>query len=215
MLKAEYISHMGSDLTVVDSARVSFNKSSDFADDGMLMNSDCKLVAYLAKHNHWTPFSHPQITLRYTIPLFVARQEFKHIVGFTRNEVSRRYVNDTPEFYTPEVWRRKPDGNIKQGSGDDIFYDHDLKRKYDDLMREAGILYEKFIAFGVAPEQARMMLPQSMTTSYYITGSLAAFSRFFKQRTEPNAQLEIQELAKQVGAIIAPLYPVSWRALNA
>jgi thymidylate synthase (FAD) len=108
-MKAEYISHMGDDLTVVNAARVSFDKeSTDVGSSG-----DAKLINYLAKHGHWTPFSHPQITMRYTVPIFIARQEFKHIVGFTRNEVSRRYVDDTPEFYYPDSWRNRPEGSVK------------------------------------------------------------------------------------------------------
>ena len=117
MIKAEYIDHLGSDITVVNSARVSFNKESQFENTGELSSKDAKLINYLAKHNHFTPFTHPQITLRETVPIFVARQRFKHMVGFTYNEVSRRYVDDTPEFYFPAEWRTRPDGSLKQGSG--------------------------------------------------------------------------------------------------
>jgi len=232
-MKAEYISHMGDDLTVVNAARVSFDKESvgendvwgheDFDKESYLSDKDKKLISYLAKHGHWTPFSHPQITMRYTVPIFVARQEFKHIVGFTRNEVSRRYVDDTPEFYVPEVWRSRPEGSVKQGSGSgEIEYvqastDGSIKitckEGYAEMLKGCTWLYEDLLKAGVAPEQARMVLPQSMYTSYYITGSLAAFARMVKQRTDPHAQVEIQELAKMVDDVIRPLYPVSWEAL--
>jgi thymidylate synthase (FAD) len=219
-MKAEYIDHLGSDLTVVNAARVSFDKESDWAnpwykDDGekpYLKEGDKGLISYLARHGHWTPFSHPQITLRYTVPIFVARQEFKHIVGFTRNEVSRRYVDEEPEFYVPEVWRSRPEGSVKQGSGVeevDIIDTLCVTGFYSHIRKAYAALLDK----GVAPEQARMVLPQSMYTSYYITGSLAAFARFYRQRTDPHAQQEIQELAHQVGSIIEPLFPSSWNAL--
>jgi thymidylate synthase (FAD) len=220
-MKAEYISHMGDDLTVVNAARVSFDKeSTDVGSSG-----DAKLINYLAKHGHWTPFSHPQITMRYTVPIFVARQEFKHIVGFTRNEVSRRYVDDTPEFYVPTAWRSRPEGSVKQGSGSGEILDYrvecgwhggyteTVKEGYEDYVNECKKFYEELLTAGVAPEQARMVLPQSMYTSYYVTGSLAAFARFVKQRTDPHAQVEIQDLAKMVDKVIKPLYPISWEAL--
>jgi len=222
-LKAELIDYMGSDLTVVNAARVSFDKESEWAtnwgeDEDGLLEKDEKLISYLARHGHWTPFSHPQLTLRYTVPIFVARQEFKHIVGFTRNEVSRRYVDDEPEFYVPEVWRSRPEGSVKQGSGGEEVthncYGGEIKQTYSNLMAWCEQYYTTLVKSGVAPEQARMVLPQSMYTSYYITGSLAAFTRFYKQRTDEHAQVEIQELAHMVGNIIQPLFPVSWNALT-
>jgi len=221
---------MGSDLTVVNAARVSFDKESQHvADDWYcptcegygcvecddISDKDKGLIKYLARHGHWTPFSHPQITMRYTVPIFVARQEFKHIVGFTRNEVSRRYVDDTPEFYVPNVWRSRPEGSVKQGSGTSIgpVNHHMMEEKYERFTKHVLRLYEQALEMNVAPEQARIVLPQSMYTSYYITGSLAAFARMVKQRTDPHAQVEIQELAKMVDEVIGPLYPVSWEAL--
>ena len=233
-MKAEYISHMGDDLTVVNAARVSFDKESvgendvwgheDFDKESYLSNKDRKLISYLAKHGHWTPFSHPQVTLRYTVPIFVARQEFKHIVGFTRNEVSRRYVDDTPEFYVPDVWRSRPEGSVKQGSGAEFTgyvrteensgVDMTMMDVYQEAVNFCQETYRYAIGAGVAPEQARMVLPQSMYTSYYITGSLAAFARMVKQRSDPHAQVEIQELAAMVDEVIRPLYPVSWSALQ-
>lgn len=238
-MKVDYISHMGNDLTVVNAARVSFDAESDWEnvfnwphegseETDVLPASDTKLIKYLAKHGHWTPFSHPQVTLRYTVPIFIARQEFKHIVGFTRNEVSRRYVDDTPEFFVPEVWRSRPEGSVKQGSGSGVVdelvgggfgcewgaYHGDIDDAYAESMSSLISLYSLMIKSGVAPEQARMVLPQSMYTSYYITGSLAAFARMVKQRSDPHAQVEIQELAAMVSEIVAPLYPVSWEALT-
>lgn len=213
MIKAEYISHMGSDLTVVNSARVSFNKES-LMEDGKLTEKDHKLIGYLAKHQHITPFTHPQITLRESIPIFVARQRFKHVVGFTYNEVSRRYVDDTPEFYVPEEWRSRPDGSIKQGSGDGHVDSLLFSSIYSEYIKNATAVYDNMIACGVAPEQARMVLPQSMVTSYYVTGSLAAFARAYKLRADSHAQVEIQYLAKQWDALIRPLFPSSWDALT-
>lgn len=227
-MKAELVDHMGSDLTVVNAARVSFDKTSSFVDaDGhveqlpgnfiqpngqVLREEDVKLIKYLASHGHWTPASHPVIQMRETVPIFVARQRFKHMVGFTYNEVSRRYVDDTPEFHFPDVWRSRPDKHIKQGSGGDHPRSLEWKDKYGLLIDHAVSLYEEMIADGVAPEQARMVLPQSMLTSYYVTGSLFAWARATKQRVDAHAQYEIQLLGKQWDAIIEPLFPVSWAA---
>ena len=216
MIKAEYIDHMGSDLMVVNSARVSFGKESEFGDNGELVHKDGRLLAYLAKHNHWTPYSHPQITMRETVPIFVSRQRFKHMVGFSYNEVSRRYVDDAPEFYRPRNWRARPDDSIKQGSGLDMPYDMQwgLDEDYNEAVAACERVYKDFLAKGVAPEQARMVLPQSMLTQYYVTGSLAAWARAYKQRIDSTAQVEIQDLAKQWGDIIEPLFPKSWTALT-
>lgn len=211
-MNAELIDVMGDDSRVVDAARVSFDKiASNYSEE-----QNGALIRYLARHGHFSPFTHPQLTLRYTVPIFVARQEFKHIVGFTRNEVSRRYVDDTPEFYVPDVWRSRPEGSVKQGSGSDVNWalQEDLREDYQNFLGKAKELYEVMIAEGVAPEQARMILPQSMYTSYYITGSLAAFARFYKQRSDNHAQQEIQELAAMVGEQIQPLFPMSWKALT-
>lgn len=205
---------MGSDLTVVNSARVSFNKESELTDEGILPTSDVKLIGYLASHNHITPFTHPQITLRETIPIFVARQRFKHVVGFTYNEVSRRYVDDTPEFFVPKEWRNRPNGSVKQGSGGIHKRSNYWGMEYLDICDKTIALYEAMIVDGVAPEQVRMVLPQSMLTSYYVTGSLAAFARAYRQRIDSHAQKEIQLLAEQWDEIIAPLFPVSWKALT-
>jgi thymidylate synthase (FAD) len=213
LIKAEYVDHMGSDLTVVNSARVSFNKESQL-EDGELPARDSKLIAYLAKHQHITPFTHPQITLRETIPIFVARQRFKHVVGFTYNEVSRRYVDDAPEFFIPDEWRSRPEGSVKQGSGAVSPNTSFASQRYGVFIEKAKQLYEDMLSVGIAPEQARMVLPQSMLTSYYVTGSLAAFARAYRQRIDSHAQVEIQQLARQWNSIIGPLFPVSWSELT-
>lgn len=228
-MKVELIDNMGDDLRVVNAARVSFDKESSYDEDynfqeddfgtfisRVLSIKDQNLIRFLAKNGHWTPFSHPQITLRYTVPIFVARQEFKHIVGFTRNEVSRRYVDDEPKFFYPGVWHERPKSASKQGRGEPLNFhtNEELTDSYHILMEQCGKFYEEFLEKGVAPEEARMLLPQSMYTSYYITGSLASFARFFNQRSGKDAQFAIQELAEMVDSIIAPLYPISWKALT-
>jgi thymidylate synthase (FAD) len=214
---------MGSDLTTVNAARVSFDKEStweneewghdDFEDPNYLSDRDYKLIKYLASHGHFTPFTHPQITLRETVPIFVARQRFKHVVGFTYNEVSRRYVDSDPECYVPDVVRSRPDKSMKQGSGID-HDDQSLHLMFYDVNQYCENMYSHLIEKGVAPEQARMVLPQSMMTSYYVTGSLAAFARAYKQRIDGHAQREIQMLAEQWAKVIDPLYPISWSALT-
>lgn len=207
-MKVTLVDHMGSDLSVVNAARVSFNKTSS-----QLTERDAKLIKYLARHNHWTPFGHTCVTLHVKAPVFLARQLGKHQVGLVWNEVSRRYVDDPPEFYIPTVWRKRPDKSIKQGSGEEAvnligWCD------YEDTCREAVHTYNTLLAAGVAPEQARMILPQSMYTEWYWTGSIAAFSRVYSLRSDHTSQREAQEIAKQIDKCIAPLFPVSWEALK-
>lgn len=207
-MKAEYVDHMGSDLTVVNAARVSFDKHVDEFEP-----RDQKLINYLANHNHFTPFTHPQITVRETVPIFVARQRFKHTVGFTYNEVSRRYVSDDPEFFRPDDWRAAAE-NVKQGSANVCVDDPEI----DDAVRQHHSLslsvYKTLMEKGVCAEQARMVLPQSMYTSYYVTGSLSAWARAYILRVEKTAQKEIQDLAHGWSEIIQPLFPASWAALT-
>lgn len=217
-MKAELIEHMGSDLTVVNAARVSFSKESTnftYRKD-VPKGSDEGLLDYLAKHNHWTPFSHPQIMMREKVPIFVARQRFKHMVGFTYNEVSRRYVDDEPEFYALFPLRNRPDGSVKQGSGHTIGMDGQkyLCSAIDSLNDQSLRTYNYLLQNNVAPEQARAVLPQSMYTEYYVTGSLAAWARAYKQRIDDHAQVEIQDLARSWDKLIRPLYPKSWSALT-
>jgi len=207
----QYVMHMGSDLTVVNAARVSFNsESTEFTE------RDGKLVNYLAKHKHWTPFAHPQITLRIKAPIFIRTQLFKHKVGFVENEVSRRYVSDAPEIYIPN-WRGKPTNGAKQGSEDFMPIDdvyNTLNRSYEMTAKDALHTYEDLLAKGVAPEQARSVLPQGTYTEWWWTGSLSAFARVYSQRIDPHAQWEVRQYAQAIYDIIQPLYPVSWLALT-
>lgn len=207
-MKAELIQALGNDLTVVNAARVSFDKEST-----ELSDKDVKLIHYLARHNHFTPFTHCVITMREEVPIFVARQRFKHTVGFSYNEVSRRYVDKDPEFHIP-VFRRRAN-NVKQGSSDEFpplldYCDWVYKR----AMQVAERAYKKLLELEVCPEQARIVLPQSMMTSYYVTGSLSAWARAYNLRTEPTAQMEIQQLANMWGALLEKLFPISWPALT-
>jgi thymidylate synthase (FAD) len=216
----EYVEHMGSDLTVVNAARVSFAKTSDWetAEDGSrkLSQRDQRLIRYLAEHGHWTPFAHPQVTLRIKAPIFVRTQLFKHKVGFTENEISRRYVTNEPEFYIPE-WRSAPTDGAKQGSSDfihDIVVD-DLDRMYTRIAYDSVEIYKELLKEGVAPEQARSVLPQGTFTEWWWTGSLSAYARVFKQRIDAHAQWEVQQYAGAIGKILEPLYPHSWAVLTA
>lgn len=211
-MKAELIDVMGDDTRVVNAARVSFSKeSSNYTEE-----QNDHLIYYLSSHGHWTPFSHCALTLRETVPIFVARQRFKHMVGFTYNEVSRRYVDDEPEFYEPDAWRGRPK-NSKQGSSGNLTDQEDIWRCFFIMAKvheKALDTYTELLEIGVAPEQARMVLPQSMYTCYYVTGSLAAWARAYKLRIDPHAQQEIRELAEQWNTIINPLFPISWKALT-
>jgi len=205
-MSVELVEHMGSDLSVVNAARVSFGKVSN-----ELTDKDNKLINYLAKHNHWTPFAHAFVSFRIKAPIFVARQLVKHQVGLAWNEVSRRYVDDEPEFYFPDTWRGKP-VNAKQGSSeqtvevDNNYLKHDLE----------NILswYTNMINNGVAPEQARMVLPQNTMTEWIWSGSLAAFCRVCKLRLDPHAQEETRELVGGIKGLLEPLFPVSFTALT-
>ena len=211
-MKVDYIHHFGDDLMVVNTARVSMDKRHETFEDG----KDDRLIEYLAEHEHWTPFGHPQVQLRITAPIFVARQWFRSVIGVARNEVSRRYVDSDPVFFTPNTWRARPTANIKQGSGDGL-EPHDQKVAFEILQRAQDMAeqaYFQLLDIGVAPEQARMVLPQSMETTWIETGSLAYWARVFKLRADHHAQGEIQDLAAMVAEVVQPLFPVSWRALT-
>lgn len=164
---------------------------------------------------HFSPFTHTAITLRLKAPIAIHAQMMKHTVGFAHNTVSRRYVSDTPELFVPE-FREAPKGNVKQGSGDALVpkQNHYLQGRYQDTCHNAIREYEFLLSQGVSAEQARFVLPQGVMTEWVSTGSLYAWARFYNQRTDPHAQKEIQDLAKLVGDIIKPLYPVSWQALT-
>lgn len=246
-MQAKYKCHMGDDLLVVDSARVSFAKESWYIDGSYIPNTehrryrewkqyrdraletgelwddklghrilsleDFSLIHFLAEHGHWTPTAHPQITLVMQAPVPIRTQCFKHKSGFVENEESRRYIKSEPSLYIPDEFRSAPD-NAKQGSGGihpDSTYFKDV---YVDHCDQAIAVYQYMIEEGVAPEQARFVLPQGVEVEWYWTGSLAAFARFYKQRMDSHAQLEIRQLAFEVGKLIQPLYPVSWAALT-
>ena len=294
-MKAEYVDHMGDDLSVVNAARVSFDKVSDWewVDDGAvefreesigglevtkwpehktgevrdglgqlrrLSEPDTRLINYLARgcseaewHDHlseittygtcaanyrkaptgecykdiledtvkiltnmathWTPFTHTAITLRMQAPVPIRTQCFKHKQGFTENEESRRYISGTPEFFVPDHFRLAAK-NVKQGSGPKHLFSDYWRDEYKEICAAAIKTYEEMISDNVCPEQARFVLPQGVEVSWIWTGNLASYARFYNQRIDPHAQAEIQQLAKKVGEIIEPLFPVSWAALT-
>jgi thymidylate synthase (FAD) len=202
----------GSDLTVVNAARVSFSKESTVLDE-----KDKRLIHYLAKHNHISPFFHPQVRFRLKMPIFIAREWYRHTVGFARNEVSRRYVNDTPECYVPSVDDiRERDPVKKQGSKDSAVatseFMHELIKKSTECSIE---IYNTLLENHVAPEVARIVLPQSMYTEFIETASLYAYARLCKLRLDPQAQKEIRDYATAVSDALREAFPVSWEALSA
>jgi thymidylate synthase (FAD) len=207
----ELLEVFGNDLTVVNAARVSFAKeSTDFSEQ------DGKLVKYLAKHNHVSPFFHPQIRLRIKMPIFVAREWYRHQIGFARNEVSRRYVDSPPECWVPSPDQiRERDPKLKQGSKETSVDNSDTIYQLIKTHTEVNVMvYQDLLSKGVAPEIARCVLPQSMYTEFIETGSLAAYARLYKLRTDPTAQREIQDYARKLGELIEPLFPISWKALT-
>ena len=203
-----YLDHMGSDLSVVNAARVSFNKTSI-----ALSDKDEKLIGYLARHNHWTPFAHTSVSLRVKAPIFVARQLVKHCVGGVWNEVSRRYVDDEPEFYFPKVWRKKAE-NVKQGSSEEEFeFNLGQWSALDQAFVRLNFEYKHLISKGLCAEQARMILPQNTMTEWIWTGSLAFFARVCKLRLDAHTQKETRDVAEQIEAIVSKLFPISYKAL--
>ena len=205
-MNVDYIDHMGSDDRVVDAARVSMGKEAN----QFPPERNVKLIAYLAKHGHWTPFAHCQITLRVKAPIFVARQLVKHQIGLVWNEVSRRYVDDTPEFWWPDEWRLRAE-NVKQGSSEETL---PVSRAdtFGVEQRTLG-LYNDLLRAGVAPEMARIVLPLNVYTEWYWTGSLMAFARVCKQRLDPHAQKETRDIAQMIANICAEKFPASWAVL--
>lgn len=221
MIKAILKDHMGSDITVVNAARVSFGKTShpvdwlnyDYEDGSrcgdliaVLDDRDAKLVKYLAKHNHISPFGHCFASFHVEAPVFVARQLVKH--SFLRwNEVSRRYVDDEPEFYVPDVWRGRS-ADKKQGSEGVV--EGITVKEYNEVCLD---VYQQMIVAGVAPEQARMILPQSTMTEWWWSGSLDAFARMCNLRLPSDTQYETRIVAEQISKVMGELFPVSWSAL--
>ena len=247
MIEVTYIDHMGSDLSVVNAARVSFGKESLWnwskeldsgtGDGRTLKERDTKLIKYLAKHRHMSPFGHAFASFHVKAPIFVARQLVKH--KFLRwNEISRRYVDDDLEFYMPDEWRGRA-SDKKQGSSDDTLSNldgipmyglKDNKEVYQNRhrrgMRTIGTqhmanlvnqkayhLYNTMITAGVCPEQARMVLPQSTMTEWYWSGSLDAFADMCNLRCKPDTQLETRIVANKVSNFMSSSFPVSWEAL--
>ena len=225
-MEVALIDHMGTDLSVVNAARVSFSKESDWESitpagpvPGVLKQSDEKLIKYLAKHNHWTPFGHCSVSFRIKAPVFVARQLGKHQVGLVWNEVSRRYVDSQPEFYFPKKWRGKPTDK-KQGSSEEEVEINpvtgtgpSLVDDYEQAIKRCMWAYDQLLRKEVAPEMARMVLPQSMFTEWYWTGSLMAFSRVCSLRIKEDVQKETRDIAQMIDKECAKLFPVSWEQL--
>ena len=266
-IHAALLDHMGSDLTVVNAARVSFDKESDLGCSSTptpiypgavcqgrdqkgfrwLREEDANLIRFLAtgyrskewdelrddvrsceddtsadvilhkhknKAQHWAPFAHPQVSLRVSMPVFLARQMVKHQVGGVWSEVSRRYISGLPEYWAPERWHTRPE-DVKQGSGNDL--DESTQKVCDEVLirhtKRADAAYQTLLAEGVAPEEARIVLPLNTMTTVVWTGSLLFWARVCNQRLDGHAQLAAQELAQKVSAIIKPLYPVSWEHL--
>jgi thymidylate synthase (FAD) len=205
----ELLETFGNDLTVVNAARVSLGKHVD-----EFTERDAKLIKYLADHDHTSPFFHPQARFRLKMPIWMAREWFRHTVGFSRNEVSRRYVDAPPTFHLPEAFRTRAPSK-KQGSNDDIHPDNDFLRSYYSRQCvTANDTYTSLLESGVCPEQARMVLPQCMMTEFIETGSIAAYARLVNLRSSPDAQKEIHDVADQVSALLEYAFPVSWKTLT-
>lgn len=209
-MKVEHIDHMGNDDSVCRAARVSFAKDpAQFTDE-----QNARLIKYLARHNHWTPFAHAFVTLRFKAPIAIHAQCVKHQIGFAMNTVSRRYVSDEPELFIPE-FRLAPEGSVKQGSGDIIPMGRDIENMYQMYCEKCIDYYNYMVKeLRVAPEQARFILPQGVMTEWVWSGSLQAWARFYNQRSDSHAQQEIQFLAHEVDKIVGALFPVSWEALT-
>ena len=203
-ISVSLVDHMGSDLSVVNAARVSFAKKHEEFDNV----AATKLINYLAKHNHWSPFGHGSMQFAISAPVFVARQLVKHQVGLVWNEVSRRYVDNEPEFYTPTEWRKSAE-NKKQGSSAETV-------EYSVLPAYAFAkqCYENMLKMDIAPEMARMVLPQSMMTEWYWSGTLYAFARVCNLRCKPDAQKETQDVGWGIDRYASELFPASWHALR-
>ena len=228
------IDKMGSDLSVVNAARVSFNKKSEWTYETQssidletgqaiytkvpvsLSPGDERLIKFLATHNHWTPFGHTALSFHIKAPIFVARQLVKHTVGLVWNEVSRRYVDSTPEFYFPDKWRKRNEDK-KQGSYEDQFVDEGEFNEIswpELICNDALNLYRAMLRAGVCAEQARMVLPQNTMTEWYWSGSMIAFARVCNLRCKKDTQLETRLIANQIDSLAKEVFPVSWRYLR-
>jgi thymidylate synthase (FAD) len=208
----ECLEVFGNDLTVVNAARVSFAKESN-----VMTLQDEKLIRYLARNNHISPFFHPQIRFRIKMPIFVAREWFRHTIGLARNEVSRRYVDTPPECWIPVADDlRERDPNLKQGSKSTAHpLASEILAEWSAVQKRAMDFYDKMLKTGVAPEIARSILPQGMYTEFIETGSLAAYARICQLRLDPHAQKEIRDYAEAISNCLRVSFPVSWAALSA
>ena len=217
-MNVELIDFMGSDLSVVNAARVSFAKKSELEwvekknsstlYEQTLKDKDKKLINYLAKHDHWSPFGHASLQFHIKAPIFVARQLVKHQVGLVWNEVSRRYVDDEPEFYVPKRWRLKAEDK-KQGSSDET-----IEYQLGSTMEFLKQTYNNMLKANIAPELARMILPQNLYTEWYWSGTLIAFARVCNLRCKPDTQFETQQIANMIDSVSKEQFPVSWEALR-
>lgn len=213
-MKVELLDYMGDDLTVVDAARVSFSKESNWdLSKGYpdLSEKDQKLIKYLAKEGHYSPFGHCFASFRISAPIFVHRQLIKH--EYLRcNEVSRRYVGTPPELFMPETWRGKAD-NKKQGSAGPLEYSKVISMAVEDHYNSCLKYYDYLLSSGVAPEQARMVLPLSMYTEWVWSGSLDAFANMCNLRLKADTQEETRTIAKLISDELSSRFPYSWKAL--
>ena len=218
MIKVTYVDHMGSDLSVVNAARVSFGKIADWNTPSQgkssgLRSKDEKLIKYLANHKHMSPFGHAFASFHIKAPIFVARQLVKH--KFLRwNEISRRYVKTDPEFYYPDHYRKTADDK-KQGSGDRI-EDAASNIAIQNVTRHVAqslIQYQNLLSSGVCEEQARIVLPQNTMTEWYWSGSLDAFADMVRLRISGSTQQETRNVAWQIDEKMLELFPISWEAL--
>lgn len=224
-VKAELLDYMGTDLDVVNAAKVSFSKESEWewqteyecgvpvSDTPILADKDKKLINYLATHDHWTPFAHTALKFRCSAPVPIRTQAFKHKIGMVENEESRRYIRSEPEIYVPEFFRAKPEGSIKQGSAGEHPRSDEFLKRYKEKTEGCVGLYLTMLNGGICPEQARFVLPQGAIVNWIWTGNLVSFANFYNKRTDTNAQYEVRLLAESVGKQIAEIFPVSWKAL--
>lgn len=232
-VSVECLDYMGDDLAIANAARVSFNKESTWdtvthysfdpdANGGMgghdeipveqLSLRDSRLIAYLAKHNHWTPFAQCYLKFRIKAPIPVARQLLKHTVGLAVNEVSRRYVSYTPEVYVPDVWRRKATDKKQGSSKESVQHADNVRDLYTEAVSVAKMAYEDLLSMGVCEEQARLVLPQGALTEWVWSGSLAAFLRVIELRTSDDAQKETRDVAELIAEYVHQLFPVAAEA---
>ena len=207
-MKVELIDKMGTDLSVVNAARVSYAKEKEEFE-----KSDERLIRYLAEHKHWSPFAHTFLSFRIKAPVFVARQLVKHQVGLVWNEESRRYITHDPEIYNIRKWREKPESS-KQGSGDQILIPTELGLEVSEHLKQGLSLYNRLLLENVAPEQARAVLPQSMYTNWIWSGTLYAFARVCELRLDEHSQKETQQIAKQLDIHCEDAFPICWKYLT-